>query len=187
MRSKTQFPINLNFKLILICFFFLFLIFLIPRSTFSPAAASSSSSLHASQASSENQEPPENQEPTTAAQLSDPGRTQSCGKIPPSLAEALVHYVTTNITPQQTLKEISVSMRVLEKKSPCNFLVFGLGHDSLMWTSLNHGGRTVFLEEDRSWINQIHQQLPSLESYHVTYDTKVISGGLSDATTLNCH
>ncbi|XP_019176763.1 PREDICTED: glucuronoxylan 4-O-methyltransferase 3-like [Ipomoea nil] len=175
MRSKTQFPINLNFKLILICFFFLFLIFLIPRSVFSPAA-SSSPSVHASSSSrapSENQEPPENQEPTTTAAACPPGRTQSCDKIPPSLAEALVHYVTTNITPQQTMKEISVSMRVLAKKSPCNFLVFGLGHDSLMWTSLNHGGRTVFLEEDRSWINQIHRQLPSLESYHVTYDTKV--------------
>ncbi|KAL6492779.1 Glucuronoxylan 4-O-methyltransferase 3 [Orobanche gracilis] len=41
-----------------------------------------------------------------------------------------------------------------------------------MWTSLNHGGRTVFLEEDGSWINQIKKQIPSLESYHVTYDTK---------------
>jgi len=66
-----------------------------------------------------------------------------------------------------------VSARVLAKKSPCNFLVFGLGHDSLMWTSLNHGGRTVFLEEDKAWIEQILQRLPSLESYHVSYDTKV--------------
>lgn len=85
----------------------------------------------------------------------------------------MVHYATSNVTPQQTKKEVSVSLRVLQRKSPCNFLVFGLGLDSLMWTALNHGGRTVFLEEDKSWIDQITKQLPSLEAYHVVYNTKV--------------
>ncbi|KAG6388897.1 hypothetical protein SASPL_150333 [Salvia splendens] len=56
---------------------------------------------------------------------------------------------------------------------PSSGSVFGLGHDSLMWTSLNYGGRTVFLEEDKEWIAQIKAQIPSLEAYHVTYDTKV--------------
>ncbi|PNX81740.1 glucuronoxylan 4-o-methyltransferase 3-like protein [Trifolium pratense] len=42
-----------------------------------------------------------------------------------------------------------------------------------MWTSLNYGGRTVFLEEDKSWIEQIQTKFPSLESHHVVYDTKV--------------
>ncbi|RXH92473.1 hypothetical protein DVH24_033369 [Malus domestica] len=71
------------------------------------------------------------------------------------------------------MKEVSVSAAVLSQKSPCNFLVFGLGFDSLMWTALNHGGRTIFLEEDNSWIDQIKQKLPGLEAYHVKYDTKV--------------
>lgn len=31
----------------------------------------------------------------------------------------------------------------------------------------------MFLEEDRSWIQQIQKQVPSLESYHVVYNTKV--------------
>ncbi|XP_030955376.1 glucuronoxylan 4-O-methyltransferase 1 [Quercus lobata] len=97
----------------------------------------------------------------------------TCTKIPPSLAQALIHYSTSTITPQQTPKEISVSARVLEKKSPCNFLVFGLGHDSLMWSALNYGGRTIFLEEDEAWIQQIRHRFPMLESYHVTYDSKV--------------
>ncbi|ESQ28045.1 hypothetical protein EUTSA_v10018938mg [Eutrema salsugineum] len=97
----------------------------------------------------------------------------NCVKIPPSLADALVHYAASNITPQQTLSEISVTKKVLEKKSPCNFLVFGLGHDSLMWASLNHGGRTIFLDEDESWIRRISEKFPSLESYHVKYETKV--------------
>ncbi|KAL0314083.1 UNVERIFIED_CONTAM: Glucuronoxylan 4-O-methyltransferase 1 [Sesamum angustifolium] len=77
------------------------------------------------------------------------------------------HHPSTN--PERNLR----ILKVLENKSPCNFLVFGLGHDSLMWTALNHGGRTVFLEEDKSWIQQIQRQIPSLESYHVVYDTKV--------------
>lgn len=42
-----------------------------------------------------------------------------------------------------------------------------------MWTSLNYGGRTVFLEESDSWIEKIQHKLPTLESYHVVYDTKV--------------
>ncbi|KAG6431951.1 hypothetical protein SASPL_103523 [Salvia splendens] len=56
---------------------------------------------------------------------------------------------------------------------PSSGSVFGLGHDSLTWTALNHGGRTVFLEEDKEWIAQIKAQIPSLEAYHVAYDTKV--------------
>lgn len=97
----------------------------------------------------------------------------SCTKLPPTLSDTIIHYATSNITPQQTSNEISVTARVLHRKAPCNFLVFGLGYDSLMWASLNFGGRTVFLEEDQGWISQVKQKFPTLESFHVTYDTKV--------------
>lgn len=96
-------------------------------------------------------------------------REKLCTKIPSSLSHALVKYATSKITPLQSIQEISLSLNVLSNKSPCNFLVFGLGHDSLMWASLNHGGRTVFLEEDKSWIESITRGNPSLESYHVIY------------------
>ncbi|OIT34069.1 PREDICTED: glucuronoxylan 4-O-methyltransferase 3-like [Nicotiana attenuata] len=170
MRSKSQNPIN--YKLILIGFFLVFLLFLVLRSTFSPSPpqqTQSSAVIHPSN-SSEDQE---NTEDKPSIACPSVPLTQTCNKISPSLANALVHYATSNVTPQQTIKEISVSLRVLEKKSPCNFLVFGLGHDSLMWTALNHGGRTVFLEEDKSWIEQIQSQLPNLESHHVVYDTRI--------------
>ncbi|KAM3288225.1 glucuronoxylan 4-O-methyltransferase 3 [Capsicum chacoense] len=174
MRSKSQSPINV--KLILIGFFLVFLLFLVLRSTFSPSPPQQTQSLDhsvaVSNSSSEDQESEDHHQPSSSSSVDCPS-TQTCNKISPSLANALVHYATSNVTPQQTLKEISVSLRVLEKKSPCNFLVFGLGHDSLMWTGLNHGGRTVFLEEDKSWIEQIQSQLPSLESYHVIYDTRI--------------
>ncbi|EMS48499.1 hypothetical protein TRIUR3_15534 [Triticum urartu] len=76
--------------------------------------------------------------PGAASRLSGDG---SCSKLPAPVAEALVHYATSNVTPQQTAAEIGVSLRVLQRRSPCNFLVFGLGHDSPMWAALNHGGR----------------------------------------------
>ena len=108
--------------------------------------------------------------PGAASRLSGDG---SCSKLPAPVAEALVHYATSNVTPQQTAAEIGVSLRVLQRRSPCNFLVFGLGHDSPMWAALNHGGRTVFLEEDASWIASVRSAHPGLESYHVTYDTRL--------------
>ncbi|KAK7284042.1 hypothetical protein RIF29_13793 [Crotalaria pallida] len=163
MRPKTHQTLNLKLLILvlLVAFFLLFVL----RSNF----------------------PTSNNNPTTSQTLSSPviikassstttecsNNNYSCTKIPPSLSQALIHYATSAITPQQTLKEISVSARVLEKRSPCNFLVFGLGHDSLMWSELNHGGRTIFLEEDESWIEQIKRRFPMLESYHVTYDSKV--------------
>lgn len=94
-------------------------------------------------------------------------------KIPEGLADTIIHYATSNTTPQQTHAEISVTARVLQHRSPCRFLVFGLGLDSPMWAALNHGGRTVFLEEDESWIATVRARFPSLEAYHVRYDTTV--------------
>nr|XP_019066387.1 glucuronoxylan 4-O-methyltransferase 3 isoform X1 [Solanum lycopersicum] len=164
MRSKNQSPINV--KLILIGIILVFLLFLVLRSTYSPSPDQQTKSLVSKSSSS-------SQDEETDHQSSEACPSNTCNKISPSLANALVHYATSNVTPQQTLKEISVSLKVLEKKSPSNFLVFGLGHDSLMWTALNHGGRTVFLEEDKSWIEQIQSQLPNLESYHVIYDTRI--------------
>jgi glucuronoxylan 4-O-methyltransferase len=87
------------------------------------------------------------------------------------VAEALVHYATSNATPQQTTEEIGVALRVLQRHAPCNFLVFGLGLDSPMWAALNHGGRTMFLEEDAAWIGSVRGRHPALESHHVPYDT----------------
>lgn len=158
MRSKTKYPINNKFLLVigvLFAFFFLFVL----RSSFSSSKQVSS--------------PKTKTLPEVLSTISDVNPSPTCNKIPPSVSKALIHYTTSTITPQQTLQEISVTSKILEKKSPCNFLVFGLGHDSLMWTTLNFGGRTIFLEEDEAWIAQIKLRFPTLESYHVTYESKV--------------
>ncbi|KAF3447400.1 hypothetical protein FNV43_RR12586 [Rhamnella rubrinervis] len=174
--TKNQFPLSL--KLIFLSLFLAFLLVLIIRSSYTPQQTPlvvSETHLSNSITPSQDPSPSSSSSPPCPATTSNLPLipTTTCSKAPPSLANAIIHYATTNITPQQTFKEISVSSRILEKISPCNFLIFGLGHDSLMWTSLNFGGRTVFLEEDKAWIDQIKERVPSLEAYHVTYDTKV--------------
>jgi glucuronoxylan 4-O-methyltransferase len=90
---------------------------------------------------------------------------------------ALIHYATTGVTPQQSKEEIMVTARVLSKRGPCNLLVFGLGHDSMMWAALNVGGKTMFLEEDATWIKETRKLHPSLRSVAVTYETRVSEAG----------
>lgn len=91
----------------------------------------------------------------------------------PIQLQAIVHYATSSIVPQQNFKEISVSLDVLKKRSPCNFLVFGLGYDSLMWTSLNPNGNTIFLEEDPKWVQTVLKDAPSLHAHPVKYKTQL--------------
>ncbi|KAL4580777.1 hypothetical protein LXL04_016979 [Taraxacum kok-saghyz] len=166
MRSRTQFPVNT--KLLVISIIVVFFLLFVFRSTFSSSSNDQISSSQIAQ-----KVLPKSVSDSLRNIQTSPKCSPTCNKIPPSLAQALVHYSTSTITPQQTSKEISVTKTILDKKSPCNFLVFGLGHDSLMWSSLNFNGRTVFLEEDEAWIEQIRKRFPMLESYHVRYDSKV--------------
>ncbi|KAK6139146.1 hypothetical protein DH2020_027109 [Rehmannia glutinosa] len=87
--------------------------------------------------------------------------------------EAILHYATSRIVPQQSLGEISVSFGVLQSIGPSNFLVFGLGHDSLMWAALNPRGRTLFLEEDPKWVQTVLKDAPALHVNTVRYRTQL--------------
>lgn len=91
----------------------------------------------------------------------------------PVQLQAIVHYATSKITPQQSLGEVSVSFEVLKSRSPCNFLVFGLGFDSLMWNSLNPRGTTLFLEDDPKWVQTVLKTAPMLRAHIVKYRTQV--------------
>ncbi|KAL5552610.1 hypothetical protein UlMin_040011 [Ulmus minor] len=91
----------------------------------------------------------------------------------PVQLQAIVHYATSKITPQQSLGEVNVSFEVLKSRSPCNFLVFGLGFDSLMWNSLNPRGTTLFLEEDPKWVQTVLQTAPMLRAHTVKYRTQL--------------
>ncbi|GAA0145357.1 hypothetical protein LIER_05572 [Lithospermum erythrorhizon] len=90
------------------------------------------------------------------------------------LLNAIRHYATTKVVPQQSFIEISITFEVLRSLGrPANFLVFGLGHDSLMWTSLNPRGTTLFLEEDPQWVQTILKNAPYLNAHMVKYRTKL--------------
>ncbi|CAA2991342.1 probable methyltransferase At1g27930 [Olea europaea subsp. europaea] len=96
--------------------------------------------------------------------------------------EAILHYATSKVIPQQTIDEIRLSYDVLRSLSPCNFLVFRLGHDSLMWASFNPRGTTLFLEEDPKWVQTVLKNAPGLRANTINYRTK-----LSDANDLLSH
>lgn len=57
-------------------------------------------------------------------------------------------------------------------KKPINFLIFGLGNDSLFWFNINKKGRTVFIEDNKQWFFNIKGKYPFLEVYLVEYKTK---------------
>ena len=44
--------------------------------------------------------------------------------------------------------------REIELIKPANILIFGLGFDSLLWNKLNKNGKTIFLEDNKDWIDK---------------------------------
>ncbi|KAJ8443036.1 hypothetical protein Cgig2_030239 [Carnegiea gigantea] len=90
-------------------------------------------------------------------------------KVPIQL-HAILHYATTQDLPQQSPKEIRVTFDVLFSLYPCNFLVFGLGHE-LMWASLNPNGFTTFLEESPHWVNMMYNESPNIRVHAIQHKT----------------
>lgn len=87
--------------------------------------------------------------------------------------KAVLHYATSKVVPQQTLQEITESYNVLQSLGSCNFLIFGLGYDSLMWTALNPNGTTLFLEESPKWVTTVLRDAPFLNARTLSYRTKL--------------
>ncbi|CAM0958750.1 unnamed protein product [Alopecurus aequalis] len=90
-----------------------------------------------------------------------------------ALADALAYYATTETVPQQSRREIALSLAVLRRRAPMRLLVFGLGHDSPLWHALNPGGVTVFLEEDPKWYSVVRARSPHLRAHLVAYRTRL--------------
>lgn len=106
---------------------------------------------------------------------------RECANVPASVAEALVHYATSDETPRQTEAEAGAAARVLARHGPCNLLVLGLGPDSALWAALNHGGRTLFLDPDAERIAVARAGHPAgidLQAHPVAYQQQ--STTLSD-------
>ena len=71
--------------------------------------------------------------------------------LPKNVMNTLIHYsCNANTTEKMDLGDIKTISDVIRRcPSPCNFLVFGLTHESLLWHALNNHGRTVFIDENR--------------------------------------
>lgn len=50
-----------------------------------------------------------------------------------------------------------------------NVLIFGCGNDSPMWRAMNEGGRTLFVEDNPSWLSRTRDRFPDLEIASISY------------------
>lgn len=94
--------------------------------------------------------------------------------LPGNIYDALLHYATSSGTNGRMADaDLRAIASVIRRRFPCNLLVFGIGFETLLWRSLNHGGRTVFLDENEYYIKHFEDRHPGLEAYDVSYVTKV--------------
>lgn len=73
---------------------------------------------------------------------------------------------------QMSYEEYAKISNILNKKGTCNFLVFGVGFDSMHWMKINKNGKIVFLEDNESWLKKIKENVPNIEAHLIKYVTK---------------
>ncbi|KAJ7952826.1 Protein IRX15-LIKE protein [Quillaja saponaria] len=95
-------------------------------------------------------------------------------QLPATVINTLLHYSSrSNDSFRMSYSELKPISDVLRKcSSPCNFLVFGLTPETLLWKALNHNGRTVFIDENRYYASYYEELHPEIDVYDVQYTTK---------------
>jgi uncharacterized protein (TIGR01627 family) len=91
--------------------------------------------------------------------------------LSPDIKKEIRCLVKNNLH-QLSEAEYELIATTLIDKTPCNMLVFGVGRDSSLWVKLNCQGITVFLEDNQIWFDRISLEIPQINAYLVTYDTK---------------
>lgn len=85
------------------------------------------------------------------------------------LIKLMRHLTGTQVTVEQMLD----IRKAIKETANAKVLVFGVGNDSLFWMNANHGGRTVFIENDDFWLRKIQKRITGIEAYLVNYDTRI--------------
>lgn len=101
--------------------------------------------------------------------------------LPGHVFDTLLHYASVNGTAASSrmtgaeLSSVAAAIRRCNSNnySPCNMLVFGLSHETLLWNSLNYNGRTVFVGENAYFVSKLEERHPEIEAYDVQFTTKV--------------
>ncbi|KAL3814248.1 hypothetical protein ACJIZ3_015516 [Penstemon smallii] len=110
-----------------------------------------------------------------AKTAADDGVSKS--ELPKHIIDALLFYASVNISSsdeRMTPAEVkSISAVLRHCAAPCNFLVFGITHETLLWNSLNHDGRTVIIDERSYLVSKLEERHPYIEAYDVLFTTKV--------------
>ncbi|CAN1175271.1 Probable methyltransferase At1g27930 [Linum perenne] len=74
-----------------------------------------------------------------------------------------------SIASRLSKKEFKLLSNLVKSRAPCNLLIFGMGNQHLKLSSLNSGGKTLFLEDDSNKINKLQQKVNSSWTYSVEY------------------
>ncbi|ONI02952.1 hypothetical protein PRUPE_6G230900 [Prunus persica] len=95
-------------------------------------------------------------------------------QLPTTVINTLLYYsAKSNDTFKMSYADIKPISDALRKCStPCNFLIFGLTHETLLWKALNNNGRTVFIDENRYFAAYMEEKHPEIDAYDVQYTTK---------------
>tara|TARA_R100000008_G_C3579401_1_gene167413 strand:+ start:542 stop:1219 length:678 start_codon:yes stop_codon:yes gene_type:complete len=56
---------------------------------------------------------------------------------------------------QMSFDQYQYIYEMIKSKGGCNLLVFGLGNDSMLWDMANTNGKTIFLEDIETWIEEV--------------------------------
>ena len=74
---------------------------------------------------------------------------------------------------QMSLHEYVEITHVINQRSPCNVLIYGLGNDSDLYMKINPEGNNIFVETDREWIQKASKKVPVDNIIHHVFQTSV--------------
>ena len=81
---------------------------------------------------------------------------------------------------QMSHAKIEMIAGAISNRSPgCNLLVFGLGNDSPLWHNLNHAGHTLFVENNKEWMERIVPANPFLNVMFCDYTPVTVRRSLA--------